>query len=689
MHNNRYTLLQENHKWPTIALLLTIASGILFAWWMVDQAEKETRHELLQQARLVAKSINIKQIQELSGTKADLHDTGYLQLKKQLARARQLNPNCKFLYIMGQRVGGEVFFFVDSLPTNSENYTAPGQIYSEVSPAYLQAFETRQETVVGPITDRWGILITALVPIGDPKTDEVVAMLGMDIGNSSWKWNILAKSALPVGLVLALLFILMAGLVASISQPKSSTKPIMYRLLLPLTAILVLLVAGFTAIVLSVQQRHFTQDNQQILHEASAHLANRLADQATTLATLGLLFTDNTAMQQALQGGDRHRLLTAYQSTFAQLRDVHAITHLYFHLPDRVNLLRLHNPEKHGDLINRFTMLEAERTGQVAAGIELGPLGTFTLRSVQPLFAAGKLIGYLELGKEIEDLLTTIHDEHNVELFVSIYKTALQRSQWETGMAMLGREANWGNFAEKVIIYSSFSHFPTACARFIAEEEHSHYSISPEVKFNNATWRVLVSPLTDVSGAEVGDLVILNNVSAAKASFARLLVINFSLGLVLLTALLGSLFILLRRTDLNIRQQQELLRQNQDFSQSIINTAQVIIIVLDTEGRIVNFNPFMEEVSGYSLAEVKGKDWIATMVPKRDSLRIRHLFKQAMSGIQTKGNRNTIRSKAGHDISVEWYDKTLMAEDGTITGLLATGILLHPGAPEETHFDNK
>jgi hypothetical protein len=37
------------------------------------------------------------------------------------------------------------------------------------------------------------------------------------------------------------------------------------------------------------------------------------------------------------------------------------VTHLYFHRLNRTNLLRVHWPEEHDDLIDRRTLLEAEK----------------------------------------------------------------------------------------------------------------------------------------------------------------------------------------------------------------------------------------------------------------------------------------------------------------------------------------
>ena len=97
------------------------------------------------------------------------------------------------------------------------------------------------------------------------------------------------------------------------------------------------------------------------------------------------------------------------------------------------------------------------------------------------------------------------------------------------------------------------------------------------------------------------------------------------------------------------------------------------MLLLDTEGRIVDFNPYMQNLSGCRLEEVKGKDWFATFLPERDRDRIRKLFRKAVGNIQTKGKVNVIVSKSGREIAVEWHDKTLKDAEGNVTGVLSVG----------------
>ena len=118
---------------------------------------------------------------------------------------------------------------------------------------------------------------------------------------------------------------------------------------------------------------------------------------------------------------------------------------------------------------------------------------------------------------------------------------------------------------------------------------------------------------------------------------------------------------------------EEALREQRDFSESLIETAQVIILVLDTQGRIVRFNPYMEKLVGYDLDEVKGRDWFETFLTPENSRTIKPLFQKAVEDIQTHGNVNPIITKDGRTILVEWNDKTLKDKEGRTVGLLAIG----------------
>lgn len=130
---------------------------------------------------------------------------------------------------------------------------------------------------------------------------------------------------------------------------------------------------------------------------------------------------------------------------------------------------------------------------------------------------------------------------------------------------------------------------------------------------------------------------------------------------------------------------QDALIQERDFVESLINTAQVIILVLDEKGRIVRFNPYLEKLSGYKLEEVAGQDWFYIFLTPDSRSRMRGVFSQAMSGRQVRGYINAIRTKDGQERQVQWYNDELTGPDGNRIGLLSVGqdITEHRKAEEE------
>jgi hypothetical protein len=160
------------------------------------------RAELLLHARIAAQAINRQSVASFSGSKDDLNKPAYQRTKSQLASMRNAIDNCRFLYLMGRRSDGQVFFFMDSLPPDSKDYAPPGLVYEEVSDSYIRTFESNVEAVVGPVNDRWGTLITALVPLKNPNQGNLIAVLGMDIDAKHWNEEVLKRCFFPFTITL-------------------------------------------------------------------------------------------------------------------------------------------------------------------------------------------------------------------------------------------------------------------------------------------------------------------------------------------------------------------------------------------------------------------------------------------------------------------------------------------------------
>ncbi|MCD4829785.1 MAG: PAS domain S-box protein [Candidatus Cloacimonetes bacterium] len=465
----------------------------------------------------------------------------------------------------------------------------------------------------------------------------LIIILGIDIDAGNRKCEITTDAILPIGLMLALLTILGASLLAFRTQSEASSQSVLRRLLIPLALSLMLLVGGFSLVLFNVQQEHLNHINRDKLDQAVGGITQLLIEQSKALEALTDVFLHDEGLRDALKRQDRQALLAAREDTFAHLRDDFNITHFHFHGPDRVNLLRMHMPDKSGDLIDRFTAREAERTGRTASGIELGMLGTFTLRIVQPVFDGDTLIGYMEIGKEIEDILASIHKNSEIELAVVIHKNALDRNNWEAGMEMLGRDADWDRFPDDALIYTSMPDFPSALESFINEDDHLRHAVTAKVEWDGRTLQLAVAELIDVSGADVGNLIVLHDISESEMALKRLIAVTAGAALVLLAGLFGFLYTVLRRVDQGIIERESDLARSEKFQRTLTETSPDYIFVLDGDGVIqkVNRLPF-----GWHEKDMVGKKAFTFMQPK-----YHEAFEEAFRQAIDTGQLQTLETK--------------------------------------------
>lgn len=243
----------------------------------------------------------------------------------------------------------------------------------------------------------------------------------------------------------------------------------------------------------------------------------------TVIDVLGL----DDDLRAALERKDRQALLEHAAHIFARMKRTYGISHLYFTGPDRVNILRVHEPPHYGDVIDRVTTKLAERTGKTAHGVELGPIGTFTLRVVQPWFdeRTQRLLGYVELGVETPEVVEQISKSLGAQSFVLIRKELLDRAGWEEGMRVFGRTPDWNRFPGYVVSSQSLEQMPPELAERFARGEMETAPNEPVIEVDPNFYRPLFVPIHDVGGRAVATAVLLVDVSQEinTARFALLL----------------------------------------------------------------------------------------------------------------------------------------------------------------------
>ena len=117
----------------------------------------------------------------------------------------------------------------------------------------------------------------------------------------------------------------------------------------------------------------------------------------------------------------------------------------------------------------------------------------------------------------------------------------------------------------------------------------------------------------------------------------------------------------------------ELLRRDPGLAGTFIEKAPIMVVVLDPEGRIVRFNRYLEEVLGYRLDEIQGREWFDVFDPEHERDYWRTVYLATVDNVQTRGASNPVLAKDGRVRHIAWFDRTLRDADGTTVGVLALG----------------
>jgi two-component system, sensor histidine kinase and response regulator len=192
-----------------ILSVVILISAIVYVRYVWVKTENEQSEKIMQIALSIEASLPTENLSALEGKAEDIEKPEYKEIKKKLTDVISVNPRAKFAYIYIER-DDKIYFIADSEPETSEDYSPPGQEYTEAKAVDKQPFRDGKEHLTPSIEDRWGTWTSALIPIKDKETGKTIAVFGMDFNAKAWNQNLLFKviqSSLVIVLLLAFLVI--------------------------------------------------------------------------------------------------------------------------------------------------------------------------------------------------------------------------------------------------------------------------------------------------------------------------------------------------------------------------------------------------------------------------------------------------------------------------------------------------
>jgi len=343
---------------------------------------------------------------------------------------------------------------------------------------------------------------------------------------------------------------------------------------------------------------------------------NEVINQPDIIALYQQAYMGEATTRQAIRETLYQQLAPAY--TRLQQKN---LRQLHFHLPDGTSFLRFHRPEKYGDslLEVRYSVRLANTLKKPVQGFEEGRVFN-GFRYVFPLFAEQTHIGSVEASiafRAVNQEMNAISPQQYFDFMIK--KSVMQNKVWNSERSHYESTRLSDQFVTETLPETALSlvNSPIALTRIkrinnllwhreidaLLEREQAFLQT---VSLADKDYIITFTPILNIQ-QEVAAYIVGYQENSALASTTRhfhLQMLLFTLGN---TLLLGFIFNLSHNKQL-AEQREADIRDSEEMFRQVSATSLDAIIVMDSLGKVVFWNPAAEQIFGYSAAEITGHD---------------------------------------------------------------------------------
>ncbi len=401
------------------------------------------------------------------------------------------------------------------------------------------------------------------------------------------------------------------------------------KILGPVGLVLALLVVVFAISFRSYLLRIESRQTATAAQEA-ANVWDGLRDENTRkLAWFAQRTTDDPDLRKAMLAGDRDALLARTQAMLDGMHESFGIGHWYFINPDRSILLRVHNPGRHGDIVDRQTLKDAENSGKATTGLELGVMGTYTLRHVVPWRERGKLIGYVEVGMEVDWFGSQVKQILGLESLTAVTKRYTSEVSFNDGKKNLGLSGNWGDHAGFALLSQTVDNLPDGLGKawetFLSTGRPGVISL----EMDGRIWSATFLALPDYQQRAAASMAILRDVTDSRAVGDRSLLLAVAFTVLAAALLFLGLSRRLSGIEDHLSTSHEKLEANEQRFRDLFSTSSDSWFwEMDSQLRFSFLTENMATLLGIDTAPLIGKrrqDLLATAMPEERARMAAHI----------------------------------------------------------------
>ncbi|MBA3015271.1 MAG: response regulator [Desulfobulbaceae bacterium] len=588
-----------------LALLLAIGWGA--GEFRAKRADAEMRNTLLQQATELARTINPDLAKQLTFTEADAGTPAFEYIREQMISGGKTFPQ-RGVYSLAMQRDRLVFGPENYMPGDPQS-SSPGTPYEQPTEALLQFFSTYEPFTEGPVSDEYGTFVSAIVPVVDPISGSLVMAVGIDINANDWQKRLNASRLDPLLSTSFLITLILIGW-STIHWRNKNLRPDAVNLTVwILTPATLALLGGAIFFSIFLYQIKIDQSRQELLNltdHARRQWDRLITSQVQVLKNQLPLISSSSEMYNAWKNRNLNALIALGTPIFLDIRHDSNISHIYFIDTDRTCFLRLHEPTRHGDIINRHTLLMAQKTGFDSWGVELGPLGALTLRYVHPWVENNEVRGYIELGIDLVNLTTELSRSLNIEEITVLRKEFINEKNYALAGHTSGSIGKWGRFLNFVVTQQTAPDIPDTVAHWL-NHSHQPFSQTPVFRARMGEQRLLcgVIHLPDALGRDVADLIILHDITSQHAADTG----DLLLGLGMMIGLFGGVISLLWAVTTSAEEQlttafTHLRDSEASYRRQFADNTAIMLLVSPDDGQILEANQAALNFYGYSREKI-------------------------------------------------------------------------------------
>jgi PAS domain S-box-containing protein len=169
-----------------LGIVIIFSVGIVYTVNVSRNEENKIRREMLSLTETYANVLDSENFKNLQQNLSDKEGVDYKIIREKLISIAEVSKplGIRWIYTMVP-VNEQIVFSVDSIDINSPDYSDPGDIYIDASPNFVEkvnnAWENGVPSITKPYNDKWGIFISAIVPIIDKENKKTVSVLASDM----------------------------------------------------------------------------------------------------------------------------------------------------------------------------------------------------------------------------------------------------------------------------------------------------------------------------------------------------------------------------------------------------------------------------------------------------------------------------------------------------------------------------